>query len=380
MAGLKWLEGNRLQITPPKRTKKITGTRFATILGLNPWSTAFEMWCAITKTFELPFEDTIYTIAGKTIEPKQAEYMKKSYGMDLITPTDRYGADYFNKTWGDFFPDSKHLGGMWDFLGVDENGVVDTVLEMKTTKRIEDWQNDAPEYYALQAALYAYLLGVDNVVMVASFLEEKDYADPSKYVPNVKNTITVEFKVSERYPDFAEKVAQVEQWWADYVDTGISPVFDEKKDAEILKALRTHNLTPDTDIDALIAEAEGLKTEVDKATAAIADKEKRLKEINDIIKEHAMKQFRPGDKKVEVKGATYTWAISRSETTTIDIPVDGTIYVLGGKDGNKRATVMTLNGRDLVLGKNWELPDLSGAPVAAGKVELAPMTCTFMVL
>lgn len=342
MADIKWLEGNRLQIDPPKRTKKITGTRFATILGLNPWSTAFEMWCAITKTFELPFEDTIYTVAGKTIEPKQAEYMKKSYGMDLITPTDRYGADYFNKTRGDFFPDSKHLGGMWDFLGVDENGVVDTVLEMKTTKRIEDWQNDAPEYYALQAALYAYLLGVDNVVMVASFLEEKDYADPSKYVPNVKNTITVEFKVSERYPDFAEKVAQVEQWWADYVDTGISPVFDEKKDAEILKALRTHNLTPDTDIDALIAEAEGLKTEVDKATAAIADKEKRLKEINDIIKEHAMKQFRPGDKKVEVKGATYTWAISRSETTTIDkkaLEADGLLDKYQKKTEQFRMTV-----------------------------------------
>lgn len=342
MTDIKWLEGNRLQIDPPKRTKKITGTRFATILGLNPWSTAFEMWCAITKTFELPFEDTIYTVAGKTIEPKLAEYMKKSYGMDLITPTDRYGADYFNKTWGDFFPDSKHLGGMWDFLGVDENGVVDTVLEMKTTKRIEDWQNDAPEYYALQAALYAYLLGVDNVVMVASFLEEKDYADPSKYVPNVKNTITVEFKVSERYPDFAEKVAQVEQWWADYVDTGISPVFDEKKDAEILKALRTHNLTPDTDIDALIAEAEGLKTEVDKATAAIADKEKRLKEINDIIKEHAMKQFRPGDKKVEVKGATYTWAISRSETTTIDkkaLEADGLLDKYQKKTEQFRMTV-----------------------------------------
>lgn len=339
---MEWLDSKQLKITPPKRTKKITGTRFATILGLNPWSTAFEMWCAITKTFELPFEDTIYTVAGKTIEPKQAEYMKKSYGMDLITPTDRYGADYFNKTWGDFFPDSKHLGGMWDYLGVDEDGKVDTVLEMKTTKRIEDWQNDAPEYYALQAALYAYLLGVDNVVMVASFLEEKDYADPSKFVPNVKNTITVEFKVSERYPDFAQKVAQVEQWWADYVDTGISPVFDEKKDAEILKALRTHNLTPDTDIDALISEAEGLKTEVDKATAAIADKEKRLKEINDIIKEHAMKQFRPGDKKVEVKGSTYTWAISRSETTTIDkkaLEADGLLDKYQKKTEQFRLTV-----------------------------------------
>ena len=68
------------------------------------------------------------------------------------------------------------------------------------------------------------------------------------------------------------------------------------------------------------------------------------------------------------------------EATTVDVPADGTIYVLNGKDGNKRATVMTLNGRDLVLGENWELPDLSGAPVAAGKVELAPMTCTFLVV
>lgn len=339
---MKWLDSNQIQITPPKRTKKVTGTRFATILGLNPWSTPFEMWCAITKTYEKPFEDTIYTVAGKTIEPKQAEYMKKSYGMDLITPADRYGEDYFNKTWGDFFPENPILGGMWDYLGLDENGTVDTVLEMKTTKRIEDWLNDAPEYYALQAALYAYLLGVDNVIMVASFLEEKDYADPSKYVPNIKNTITVEFKVSERYPDFERMVAEVKSWWGEYVNGGISPVYDEKKDAEILAALRTHNLTPDTDIDALIKEAEGLKTEVDKAATAIADKEKRLKEINDIIKEHAMKQFRDGDKKVEIKGSTYTWTVSRSETATIDkkaLEADGLLEKYQKRSEQYRMTV-----------------------------------------
>lgn len=339
---MKWLDSNQIQITPPKRTKKVTGTRFATILGLNPWSTPFEMWCAITKTYEKPFEDTIYTIAGKTIEPKQAEYMKKSYGMDLITPTDRYEEDYFNKTRGDFFPENPHFGGMWDYLGVNENGEVDTVLEMKTTKRIEDWQNDAPEYYALQAALYAYLLGVDNVIMVASFLDEKDYTDPSKYVPNIKNTITVEFKVSERYPDFERMVAEVKSWWGEYVTGGISPVYDEKKDAEILAALRTHNLTPDTDINSLIKEAEGLKTEVDKATTAIADKEKRLKEINDIIKEHAMKQFRDGDKKVEIKGSTYTWTVSRSETSTIDkkaLEADGLLEKYQKKSEQYRMTV-----------------------------------------
>lgn len=343
MTDIKWLEGNCIQIAPPKKTKKITGTRFATILGLNPWSTAFEMWCAITKTYEKPFEDTIYTIAGKTIEPKQAAYMKKSYAMDILSPTDMWGADYFNKTWGDFFPESPHLGGMWDYLlKNDEDQHIEAVLEMKTTKRAEDWENDVPEYYALQAALYAYLLGVDDVIMVASFLEEKDYEDPSKFKPSAANTITVEFKVSERYPDFAEKVAQVEQWWTDYVETGISPAYDEKKDAEILAALRTNTLSPETDIEALIKEAEGIKKELDEVAATTVDKEKRLKTINDIIKEHAMSQFRDGDKKVEVKGATYTWTVSRSETTGVDkdaLKADGLLDKYTKKSTQYRMTV-----------------------------------------
>lgn len=342
MTDIKWIEGNRIQIAPPKKTKKITGTRFATILGLNPWSTAFEMWCAITKTYEKPFEDTIYTVAGKTIEPKQASYMEKSYGMDIVRPSDIWGEDYFNKTWGDFFSDSPHLGGMWDYLLKGENGETEAVLEMKTTKRAEDWQNDVPEYYALQAALYAYLLGVDDVIMVASFLEEKDYEDPSKFKPSAKNTITVEFKVSERYPDFADKVAQVEKWWEDHVTSGISPEYDEKKDEEILKALRTNTLSPETDIEALIAEAEGLKKELDEVAASTADKEKRLKTINDIIKEHAMSQFRDGDKKVEVKGSAYCWTVSRSSTTTIDkdaLKADGLLDKYSKKSETYHMTV-----------------------------------------
>lgn len=318
MKKIEWTETGQIKIDPPKRTKKITGTRFATILGLNPWSTPFEMWCAITKTYEEPFEDTIYTIAGKTIEPKQADYMRTAYAMDLISPTDRYGEDYFSKTWGDFFPENPHLGGMWDYLATDENGKVDTVLEMKTTKRAEDWLNDVPEYYALQAALYAYLLGVDNVVMVASFLEPSDYEHPENFIPNVDNTITVEFKVSERYPNFSELVNMVEAWWKKYVETGISPQYDEKKDAEILKALRTQSLAPGEGIQSYLEEAEKLKTEIDVVTASISEKEKRLKNLNEIIKKYAVEKFRDGDKKVEIAGNNYVWTISKSSTTTVD--------------------------------------------------------------
>ena len=268
--------------------------------------------------------------------------MKKAYAMpNLVTPPDIYGEDYFKKTWGDFFRDVDIFGGLWDYL-LYEDGKPTTVLEMKTTKRSEDWANGVPEYYALQAALYAYLLGVDDVIMVCSFLETKDYEHPENFVPSARNTIALDFKVSERYPDFAEKIAWVTDWWNTHVATGISPEFDEKKDAEILKALRTNNLTPDTNIDALIAEAETLKAEVDKATAALADKEKRLKEIGEIIKEHAVSQFRDGDKKVEVKGNTYTWTIARSETTTIDkdaMKADGVLDKYQKKSTQFRMTV-----------------------------------------
>lgn len=316
---MEWLDGNRIKVIPPKRPKKITGTRFATILGLNPWSTAFEMWCEITKTYQKPFEDTIYTTAGKTIEPKQAQFMEKSYFMtNIVTPTDIYGEDYFNRTYGDFFKDEPIFGGMWDYLLFDENGKPVTVLEMKTTKRAEDWANDVPEYYALQAALYAYLLGVDDVIMVASFLADKDYKDPSQFVPSAKNSITVPFKVSERYPDFAKLVKKAEKWWKDHIETGISPAYDEKADAEILKELRTNTLNPESDIEALLKEGEELKLEIDRLSAPIEPLEKRLKIVTDIIKQHALAQFRDGDKKVSIRGNKYEWNVSRTESTEID--------------------------------------------------------------
>ena len=44
-----------------------------------------------------------------------------------------------------------------------------------------------------------------------------------------------------------------------------------------------------------------------------------------------------------------------------------------------RSTVVTLNGRDLVLGENDELPDLTGAETE-GKLELASGSCAFIVL
>lgn len=316
---MNWNDNSTITITPPRRPKKITGTRLAAIMGLNRWTTPFNAWCAITRTYEEPFEDTIYTLAGKTIEPKQAEFMKKSYFMtNLISPADVYGPDYFNKTWGDFFKENPIFGGMWDYLRGDKTGKPNAVLEMKTTKRSEDWVDDVPEYYALQAALYAYLLGVDDVIMVCSFLDEKDYANPDEYVCSAENTIVRPFKLSERYPDMDKTIKEMENWWKVHVEGGVSPAYDEKADADILKVLRDNNLSPETDLEALVTEAEGLKARIDEVKATVANDEKRYKVVTDLIKKAAMGQFRDGDKSVTIHGTAFDWVTSRSSTSKID--------------------------------------------------------------
>ena len=275
MAEIKWNSDHTITVDPPKRPKKITGTRLASILGLNKWSTPFATWCEITKTYQEPFEDTIYTIAGKTIEPKQAEYARK-YATNLITPTDVYGKDYFSKTYGDFFPDDSIFGGMWDYVDGTDMQHVDTVFEMKTTKRAEDWEEDIPEYYAIQAALYAYLLKCDQVVMVCSFLGEKDYDNPDAFTPDSNNTIIRSFKVSERYPNFeADYLHKARVWWNTHVVLGESPEYTER-DADIIKELRKGVVEGNEDeLRGLLNRAIELKAEI----AKVADAEKELKNI-----------------------------------------------------------------------------------------------------
>ena len=331
MKDIKW-NGSIIAVDPPKKPKKISGTHFPTVLGLDPWKTPFEAWCKNTRTYEIPFEGNKYTNAGEIIEPKVFDFLRTSMGFGdrLLTPTDVYGKDYFKKTWGDFFPESEVFSGMWDALIKGEDNKPEYVVEVKTVQidgrsgsLEERWKfGEAPHYQALQASLYAFLLGIDKVLMVAVALEDKkgDYEHPEQVIPSYANgnVYIDEFRVSERYPNFDIYIEQAIAYWNTHVLTGISPEFDEKKDAEILKALRTNSLNPETDMVALINEGEQLKAEIDEVTATLYLKEKRLKTINEQIKQYALKQFRDGDKKVSIKGQRYEWVLSKTSTTELD--------------------------------------------------------------
>lgn len=317
---IEWLDSNQIKVEPPKKPKKITGTRFATILGMSPWATPFQTWCEITKAYQEPFEDTKYTIFGKTVEPKQADFMEKYYMMNIIRPTEVYGPDPFKKTYGDFFSKEPIFGGMWDYLEVDEDRKISNVLEMKTSKRVEDWTAGPPVYYALQAALYAHLLGTENVVMVASFPEEDDYDHPEDFTPNGENTIIQQFNIYEMFPEFDSYIERAEDWWNKYVLTGISPPYDPKADKKYLDELKKEHMSVGEieDLNSLLEQADVLKQKVDAKKAMIADDEKELKGIQEAIKAIAMEQVKPGTDKVVVESSNYTWTLHVGKSETIN--------------------------------------------------------------
>ena len=70
---------------------------------------------------------------------------------------------------------------------------------------------------------------------------------------------------------------------------------------------------------------------------------------------------------------------SWEETTTVELPKTAEVYALTG-NGKMRSRTMLLNGKELVLGENDELPELTGKTVEAGKLEVTPGGCTFIVL
>lgn len=319
----KYSEDRKSVILPngkPKQLLKVTGTRFASILGLNSWNTSFQMWCEITKSARLPFTGNMYTEAGQAIEPKVVNYLKKDLYANTLNPEEYYGAMVHRNIRFDFFKDEKIFGGMWDAVMVSKKdpSKIRAIVEIKTTKRAQDWQDGPPLYYLLQVALYAYLSNINDFYLTVSFLEEADYGHPERYEPSVDNTKFFKYKLSEltipmqeggqlHNYTFQELVDKVLVWYNTYIITGRSPEFDEDKDAEYLKILREASPKNDQDIDQIVEEinkAESLIESI-KKDKELKKLEARVKKLKDNLKPMLKTQLGPNDKSVTYMNFKY---------------------------------------------------------------------------
>ena len=61
-----------------------------------------------------------------------------------------------------------------------------------------------------------------------------------------------------------------------------------------------------------------MQGKIDKVMEGIAEDEKRLKTLKDLIKEASVEQFRDGDKQVIIKGSRFDWVTARSTSLKVD--------------------------------------------------------------
>lgn len=284
----------RIIISPPKQTLRISGHRLSSILGLNKYQSQFGAWAEITKLAKLPFEDNKYLNAGRVLEPKIIEYVGKSFP-NVMSIKDYYGSSFEEYEFNNFKDDSNIFGGVIDAVSTaNDKKTITMICECKTSGHPEQWRNgNVPVEYLLQGALYSYLKGLDRVLFACTFLDDVDYGRPQDVVVNDKNTILVVkrlkdmlFEIDGEYYNIEGCMQKAVEWWQNHVMTGISPEFDEKADKEYLDIIRATDATKDNDLVDVCKEALDLAIKIDelKETSGINALEKRLKLLETSIK------------------------------------------------------------------------------------------------
>ena len=297
---------------PPKQRLRITGHRIASVLGLNPYQSEFGAWAEITKLVKLPFEDNKYTIAGKAIEPKLINFVREKFP-NVMSIEEYYGNAIDKYKWNNFVEDSDIFGGIIDCVATKEDmKTLTMIVECKTSSKPQEWENNnVPISYLLQGCEYSYLKKLDRVLFVCAFLQDMDYARPENFVPTKDNTIMVVKKIKDVTIEmtdgslitFDEAIEYCENWWKKYIETGISPEFDEKKDKEYLDIIRASKPINDNSLEDLCDRAKELAEEIEelKTNSGISSKEKELKILEDSIKQGLMESLQEGETKASCK-------------------------------------------------------------------------------
>lgn len=191
----------------------------------------------------------------------------------------------------------------------------------------------------MQATLYAYLEGVDNVMMIVAFLEDEDYAHPEKFVPTQDNTKVYMFNRSmveiEGKP-FTDFIKYAEEWWNYYVLQGMSPEFDEKRDEEILKELRKTEPVEAEGLSGKIKAVMDLTEQLDtiKRDSGLDGLEKKIKALKDEIKAELMSQMGENDTNIKYENAEITKGKDKIEADVEALIADGLEKYLIRKEGS----------------------------------------------
>ena len=211
--------------------KKIGGSSIGDVLEVDNFKSQFAAFCRMA-WIGVPVLDRKYVDAGIAIEPKVIDAIEQMSNKKVET------YDPFKYQF-DFFSDKDDVvGGLPDGYIKETN----TVIEIKTTgeKNLEKWDKwGVPVAYKKQAMLYSYLMGADKFAIVATFLKEEDYLNPEDYPIKERRIKNWMYDVDTAMAE--DDIKKVKEWYYKHIESGVSPKYDESKDAELLEWLEPTN-------------------------------------------------------------------------------------------------------------------------------------------
>lgn len=232
--------------------KKITGSRFASILGQSEFVSPAKVWAMMVNIYFEPMEE-LFANAGNVIEPKIKDWVCQQTKINYI----QYNP---SKVGFDIFKDNKIFGGIPDGEPVDEQGKLlypqAPILEIKTSsidsfvfrknknlfelvkdengapkvknkgEKRQKWFSSTneiiiPKEYKFQLGLYCYLRNVSKGIFAICFLETNDYLHPEKCSIDEREKILVDFDVNLK--EFRKSIDYANDWYETFIKKGISP-------------------------------------------------------------------------------------------------------------------------------------------------------------
>ena len=242
--------------------KKITGSRFSSVLNLNEYTSELKTWCIMVGIYVEPMDELI-SAAGNIIEPKIKQYVEHKLNVKYIQ-YDPYKIKF------DLFSDNEIFGGIPDGEPII-NGKVDysnnnRMLEIKTTsidsflyKKINnvfvlqkennkpiiksigtkkakwfDSNNNViiPNEYKFQLGLYCYLRNVNKGIFAVCFLTVDDYVNPQLCNVYQREIQLVNYDIDLN--KFQIFINYATNWYNNHIKKGISPSIN-KNDWEWIK-------------------------------------------------------------------------------------------------------------------------------------------------
>ncbi|ENY68707.1 Hypothetical protein MAU_5050 [Metamycoplasma auris 15026] len=210
--------------------RKITGSALGDILKLSSLNSEFAAFARIAG-FAMPILDRKYVDAGIALEPKIIEMIEKKYNFKI----ERFEAKKYNF---DYFSNNELFGGLPDGYLEEQK----LIIEIKTTgiKKLSAWNNNNINLaYIKQAQLYSYLMNVKRFTIVAAFLEDEDYIDPKNVDISKRFVKNWFFEVNEE--QVLDDINKCKEWYYRYTKSGISPVWNESVDADLIEYLACSN-------------------------------------------------------------------------------------------------------------------------------------------